>query len=196
MNQTRLTLIQRAQNPDDETAWNEFVEVYKNYIYVVIRQMGINDKDCEDILQQVLIKLWKKLPDFEYGKNKSKFRTWLGVITHSTTVDFFRKQSSQNRRLEDATREQVAHLNTIDKPEIEEMAEREWRLYITNLAMANIEQFFSGKAIDVFKMSMKGQSNEKISSELEIKIDTVYILKNRVKKRLTDEIKRLKNQFE
>jgi RNA polymerase sigma-70 factor (ECF subfamily) len=196
MNQTRLTLIQRAQNPNDEMAWNEFVEVYKNYIYVVIRQMGIKDKDCEDILQQVLIKLWKKLPDFEYGKNKSKFRTWLGVITHSTTVDFFRKQSSQNRRLEDATREQVAHLNTIDKPEIEEMAEREWRLYITNLAMANIEQFFSGKAIDVFKMSMKGQSNEKISSDLEIKIDTVYILKNRVKKRLTDEIKQLKSLYE
>ena len=44
MNQTRLTLIQRAQNPDDELAWNEFVEVYKNYIYVIIRQMGINDK--------------------------------------------------------------------------------------------------------------------------------------------------------
>jgi RNA polymerase sigma factor (sigma-70 family) len=196
MNQTRLTLIQRAQNPDDELAWNEFVEVYKNYIYVIIRQMGINDKDCEDILQQVLVKLWKKLPTFEYGVNKSKFRTWLGTLTHSSVVDFFRKQSSQNRRIEGASKEQMTHLNTISTPEIEEMAEREWRLYITNLAMTNIEQFFSGKAIDVFKMSIKGQSNQQISDELEIKIDTVYILKNRVKKRLTEEIKQLKSQYE
>ena len=65
-------------------------------------------------------------------------------------MDFFRKQSSQNRRIEGASKEQITHLNTISTPEIEEMAEREWRLYITNLAMANIEQFFSGKAIDVF----------------------------------------------
>jgi RNA polymerase sigma factor (sigma-70 family) len=196
MNQTRLTLIQRAQNPDDEAAWSEFVEIYKNYIYVIIRQMGINDKDCEDVLQQILVKLWKNLPDFEYGKNKSKFRTWLGTITHSATMDFFRKQASQNRRIEAATKEPLAHLATIDTPEIEAIAEREWRLYITNLAMANIEQFFSGKAIDVFKMSIKGQSNQQISDELEIKIDTVYILKNRVKKRLTEEIKQLKSQYE
>ena len=196
MNQTRLTLIQRAQNPDDEVAWNEFVEVYKNYIYVIVRQMGVNDKDCEDILQQILVKLWKRLPTFEYGVNKSKFRTWLGTISHSTVVDFFRKQSSQNKRIEGAAKEQLDHLSTIDKPEIEEMAEREWRVYITNLAMANIEQFFSGKAIEVFKLSIKGKSTQEISEELEIKMDTVYILKNRVKKRLTEEIKQLKVQFE
>ena len=76
------------------------------------------------------------------------------------------------------------------------MAEREWRVYITNLAMANIEQFFSGKAIEVFKLSIKGKSTQEISEELEIKMDTVYILKNRVKKRLTEEIKQLKVQFE
>lgn len=196
MNQTRLTLIQRAQDQSDEAAWSEFVEIYKNYIYVIIRQMGINDKDCEDILQQVLLKLWKTLPDFEYGKNKSKFRTWLGTITHSSTMDFFRRQASQDRRIEGATNAQMTHLNTINKPEIEEMAEREWRLYITNLAMNNIEQFFSGKAIDVFKMSIKGQSNQQISEDLGIKLETVYILKNRVKKRLTEEIKQLKAQYE
>ena len=196
MNQTRLTLIQRAQDQSDEAAWSEFVEIYKNYIYVIIRKMGINDKDCEDILQQVLLKLWKTLPDFEYGKNKSKFRTWLGTITHSSTMDFFRRQASQDRRIEGATNAQMTHLNTINKPEIEEMAEREWRLYITNLAMNNIEQFFSGKAIDVFKMSIKGQSNQQISEDLGIKLETVYILKNRVKKRLTEEIKQLKAQYE
>jgi len=196
MNQTRLTLIQRAQDQSDEAAWSEFVEIYKNYIYVIIRQMGINDKDCEDILQQVLLKLWKTLPDFEYGKNKSKFRTWLGTITHSSTMDFFRRQASQDRRIEGATNAQMTHLNTINKPEIEEMAEREWRLYITNLAMNNIEQFFSGKAIDVFKMSIKGQSNQQISEDLGVKLETVYILKNRVKKRLTEEIKQLKAQYE
>jgi len=196
MNQTRLTLIQRAQDQSDEAAWSEFVEIYKNYIYVIIRKMGINDKDCEDILQQVLLKLWKTLPDFEYGKNKSKFRTWLGTITHSSTMDFFRRQASQDRRIEGATNAQMTHLNTINKPEIEEMAEREWRLYITNLAMNNIEQFFSGKAIDVFKMSIKGQSNQQISEDLGVKLETVYILKNRVKKRLTEEIKQLKAQYE
>ena len=88
---TRLTLIQRAMNQEDEQAWNEFVEVYKNYIYVIIRQMNVSKDDCDDILQQVFVKIWKGFEDFEYGKNRSKFRTWLGGVTHRTVFDYFRK---------------------------------------------------------------------------------------------------------
>ena len=52
-NNTRLTLIQRAMNQDDENAWNEFVAVYNNYIYVIIRQMNVPADDCDDLLQQI-----------------------------------------------------------------------------------------------------------------------------------------------
>ena len=45
---TRYTLLQRAQDQDDSVAWQEFIDFYKNYIYVIIRSMGINHHDCED----------------------------------------------------------------------------------------------------------------------------------------------------
>ena len=93
-NNTRLTLIQRAMNQEDEQAWNEFVEVYKNYIYVIIRKMNVSKDDCDDLLQQVFVKIWKGFEGFEYGKNRSKFRTWLVGVTHRAVIDYFRKENS------------------------------------------------------------------------------------------------------
>ena len=69
---TRATLIQRVQNQHDEASWEEFVRVYRRYIYAIIRSMNISEADTEDILQQVLINLWKNLPKMDYQKNSLK----------------------------------------------------------------------------------------------------------------------------
>ena len=66
--QTRATLIQRVQNQQDEQSWAEFVQVYRRYIYAIIRSMNISEHDTEDILQQVLINLWNSLPKMDYEK--------------------------------------------------------------------------------------------------------------------------------
>ena len=194
---TRITLIQRAMKQEDEQAWREFVDVYKNFIYVIIRKMRVKEAAREDILQQVLVKIWQKLPAFEYDKNRAKFRTWIGTITRNTVVEYIRKQVSINKKHESAAYEKsLSYLNSITQPEIEQLAEHEWKLYLTNLAMAKVKNFFSGKALEAFNMSIEGIPNEEIAEQLDLKISSVYLLKSRVKKRLRDEIKHLRDELE
>ncbi|MDD7983514.1 sigma-70 family RNA polymerase sigma factor [Lentisphaera marina] len=194
---TRITLLQRAMNQDDEQAWREFIDVYKNYIYVIIRKMQVAESAREDLLQQVLVKLWQKLPSFEYDKNRAKFRTWIGSVTRNTVVEHIRKQVSMDKKHESAANEKaLSYLNSITQPEIEQMAEHEWRLYLTNLAMAKVKVFFSGKALQAFNMSIEGVDNEEIAEQLDLTIGSVYLLKSRVKKRLRDEIKHLRDELE
>ena len=88
------------------------------------------------------------------------------------------------------------NISSISKPEIEEIAEKEWRIYISNLAMQNIKKIFSGNAIEAFELSMKEIPGEEIASTLGVALDSVYMLKSRVKKRLIEEIKMLKEQYE
>jgi len=194
---TRLTLIQRAQDQNNELAWAEFTEIYKNYIYVIVSKMGVYTNDCEDVVQQVMVKLWQKLPDFKYDHDRARFRTWLSSITHHTVVDFIRKQvSSSNKHNKAKDDVSLDFLSSITLPQVEEIAEREWELYIMRLALSNITEFFNGKAIEVFLKSVDGVSGEQIAQELELGLDTVYVLKARVKKRLAQEIKRLQSEIE
>ena len=85
---------------------------------------------------------------------------------------------------------------TIKVPAIEHIAEREWEIHLKNMALENIEPLFSGKAVEVFKLSLTGMSVEEIASKLELKENSVYRLKNRVKERLIQEIIHLREELE
>ncbi len=46
---TRQTLLLRAKNHDDESAWEEFVYYYRPYLYLIARRMNLNHHDAEEI---------------------------------------------------------------------------------------------------------------------------------------------------
>lgn len=193
---TRETLISRVQDQHDETSWEEFVHVYRRYIYAIIRSMNINEHDTEDILQQVLINLWNSLPKMDYSKI-NRFRSWLSTVTKNCVTDFIRKRTRDANRLERAGQDEtLTYLSSIRLPDIDHIAEREWEIHLTNLALENIESLFSGKAIEVFRLTLKGLSVEQIATELDLKENSVYRLKNRVKDRLIQEIVHLRETLE
>ncbi|MEI6892853.1 MAG: sigma-70 family RNA polymerase sigma factor [Pontiella sp.] len=194
--QTRASLIQRVQNQQDEQSWEEFVQVYRRYIYAIIRSMNISEHDTEDILQQVLINLWNSLPKMDYEKI-NRFRSWLSTVTKNCVTDFIRKRTREAKRLERAGQDDtLTYLKAIRLPEIDQIAEREWEIHLTNLALENIEPLFSGKAVDAFRLTLKGKNVEEIAAELDLKENSVYRLKNRVKERLIQEIRHLRDELE
>ena len=110
---TRETLLFRVKNQRDEKSWNEFVSYYKNYIYIVSRNMNLEHHDAEDILQRVLLKLWEKLPEFEYSTKKGTFRSFLCTIIRNMAIDLIKKKS---RMMEEASGEDKDNLQKyIDK---------------------------------------------------------------------------------
>ena len=194
--QTRATLIRRVQNQHDDESWEEFVRVYRRYIYAIIRSMNISEHDTEDILQQVLINLWNSLPKMDYDKIK-RFRSWLSTVTKNCVTDFIRKRTRDANRLKKAGKDEtLVYLKAIRLPEIDAIAEREWEIHLTNLALENIESLFSGKAVAAFRLTLKGRSVEEIAKELGLKENSVYRLKNRVKDRLIQEIMHLREELE
>ena len=194
--QTRMTLIRRVQNPLDETSWEDFIQIYQGYAYAIIRNMNINPSDAEDLVQQLMVKLWTKIPEMDIEQIRS-FRGWIARTTRNMVIDFIRKKTRETHGLDGAKQDSTkSYLNAIRLPEIEQIAEREWKLHLTNLAMQNIQSLFSGAAIEVFKLSLKGFDNETIAQQLGLKPNSVYRLRNRVKKRLIVEIKYLRNELE
>src|SRR6478609_8958175 len=85
---TRVALLtQLRQDPSDQAGWDEFVEHYGRHIYRWCRQWGLQDADAEDVAQEILLKLARKLRDFAYDP-KSSFRGWLKTVAHNAWRDF------------------------------------------------------------------------------------------------------------
>ncbi len=88
---TRQTLLYKIIDSSDEKSWDEFVRQYEGYIYVLIRSLGVNQHVAEDLLQDVLIKVWKPLPNYEHREVECTFRTWLWLVIRSTVYNFFKR---------------------------------------------------------------------------------------------------------
>ncbi|MBF0197018.1 MAG: sigma-70 family RNA polymerase sigma factor [Planctomycetes bacterium] len=190
---TRATLLERARDPDDEIAWDEFVSYYQSFIQMVVKKMNVKDKDQEDLVQVIVIKLWKSIPNFQFDHSKAKFRTWLSHIIRNTIIDYVRKDKKDVLHLTDQ-----AILNDISQSssELDEQIEKEWQLHVTGLAMQKIERTFSQRAVKAFKMSLRGDSIGEISQVLNIKDNSSYKLIKRVKNSFFKEIKNLKTHLE
>ncbi len=187
---TRMTLLQKMQRQHDAAAWQEFVSIYEKYIYGVIFSMSISPEDAGDVLQDVLVKLWKKLPEIDLGQ-MHKFRSYLAVTAKNCTYDFFRREVRRGGNKKVEFEERLHAIESISEPDVERIAAVEWNNYITAKAMENIARRFSAQALDIFKASLEGKEIKTISAEMGVPLSTAYRLRARVKEGLLAEIKAL-----
>ncbi|MDD7987349.1 sigma-70 family RNA polymerase sigma factor [Lentisphaera marina] len=192
---TRYTLLDRLKNDDDQEAWEDFKAYYDPFILIMLSKFNIAHDDKDDLVQEILLSLWKSLKQFKPDENRAKFRTWFSQIIYCRSMDFYRKKSSSDKKVESLTKDPTA-LESFTEPEIEKIFQKEWEAHIVNVALENISPMFSGKAIDVFKMAMKNTETNTIAKSFDLKTNTVIQLKNRVKNRLVKEIQTLKSERE
>ena len=188
---TRETLLQKLQKAEDENSWDEFVKYYEGYIYVVIRSFGVDMNTSEDLLQDVLIKVWKALPKFEYQNEKCRFRTWLCVLIRNTTYNHFKSKANRQSQQNVSYDNVLSSLDMINAPEIDKIAELEWKSYISNMAWNNVKNSFSDMARQTFEDSMNEMANEDIAEKHDIPESSVRVHKSRIRKVMIKEIARL-----
>ncbi len=188
---TRFTLLEKLQDHSDETSWDDFVKYYEGYIYVVIRSFGVNTNTSEDLLQDVLLKVWKALPKFNYEKEKCRFRTWLCVLIRNTCYNYFKSKTNRQNNQNVSYEELLSSLNMMTKPEIDKISELEWKSYVSNMAWHNVKDSFSDIARQVFECAMDEEDNTSIAEKFKIPESSVRVHKSRIRKVLIKEIARL-----
>jgi RNA polymerase sigma-70 factor (ECF subfamily) len=77
---TPASLLERLRQPAQEQAWARFVQLYTPLLFAWARRLGLRDADAADLVQDVLVLLVRKLPEYTYDRNRS-FRAWLRTVT-------------------------------------------------------------------------------------------------------------------
>ena len=188
---TRQTLLERLQVKQDEQSWEEFSKYYEGYIYVVLKNFGLQTEDCEDLLQEVMLKLWKAMPNYQYEKDKCKFRTWLCVIIRNTVINFRQLKATRNKQ-QNVQFDQIVHkLELITESEIDKISEKEWKNYVSNMAWEQLKKELSDQMRSIFEASLTESNNAKLAEQFSIAESSIRVYKMRVRKALLKEIAHL-----
>ena len=109
---TRQTLLAKIKNEHDDQSWEDFIFYYQQFIYNIVRRMNMGHHDAEDLVQTIMLKLWNKMPEFEYKPGKGAFRGWLCRITQNETKNYLRKKNKHLDRNNEENNRTVPQINT------------------------------------------------------------------------------------
>lgn len=78
-------------------AYEELMRRYQRTLFNVCARYLGNDRDADDVCQEVMLKVLYGLKNFE---GKSKFKTWLYSITYNECITQYRKDRRKRRLVE------------------------------------------------------------------------------------------------
>ena len=67
---TRRSLLSRLKNWDDQESWRDFFDTYGKLIYGLAVKSGFTDAEAQDILQETLLSVAKRMPNFQYDPDR------------------------------------------------------------------------------------------------------------------------------
>ena len=78
---TRQSLLSRLRNMDDQESWKDFFNTYWKLIYGVAMKAGLTETEAQEVVQETVICVAKKIPGFVYDPISGSFKAWLLKLT-------------------------------------------------------------------------------------------------------------------
>ena len=186
MTTTRATLLHRVRDPGDREAWEEFFELYAPLLEGYARAHGLARADAEEVRDQCLEVLARKLPAFEYRRGKGSFQAWLHGIARGKVVDLLRAQKVRKRESLALTR------LTSPEPGPDEHWQREWRAEHLRYALRCVRRTETEERYRVFELLLLEElSVPEVSARTGLTAQQIYKIKASVLKRVRATLERL-----
>ena len=188
MPETPVTLLERLRLRPDAASWQRLVDLYSPLVRDWLRRYAIQSPDRDDLTQDVLSVLVRKLPDFRHDLRRGAFRRWLRNITLNELRGFWRTQRA--RPLAGGGTEIEEALRQLEDPEsdLSRLWDREHDEHVARRLLELIEPEFEPVTWRAFRLLvLEGRRTAEAAAELGLSANAVRIAKFRVLRRLRQE---------
>jgi len=183
-NENLILLLKKG----DHAAFRKLVLEHSSMVYNICFNILHNQKDAEDITQEVFITIYTSISSFE---NKCKLSTWIYRIAVNKCNDYIRKINRKKRFsiFKAKPLNMVSNLETEDLNPAELLEAEEFQSYV-----GSILQKIPDKQRIAFTLSkMDGFSYKEISEQMNMSLSAVESLIFRARKKIIEEIEKNNN---
>jgi RNA polymerase sigma factor (sigma-70 family) len=195
---TRRSMVDRLGDWHDAKRWQQFFDSYWKLIHRTARKAGLTESEAQEVVQETLITVAKKIDRLKYDPKLGSFKGWLLNITRWRIADQFRKrkrageQATKTRRDESrltATIERIADPAGFD---LDAAWDEEWRANLLQAATTRVKKKVSAKQYQIFDCYvLKQWPVQKVAKELRVSVAQVYLAKHRLSALLKKEVMRV-----
>jgi RNA polymerase sigma-70 factor, ECF subfamily len=187
MSETRISLLNRLQQGPQVASWQQMVDLYTPLIRNWLCRYALQDQDVEDLVQEVLALVVRKLPDFQRKNQIGSFRRWLRNITVNCLRRFWRAQRIQPQSIDYGFAQMLDQLED-SQSALSKVWDRQHDEHITHGLLEKIRPRFEAKTWQAFqRVALEGISVDQVAEELGLTVNAVFIAKSRVIRLLRQE---------
>lgn len=185
---TSLSLLNRLQaDPRNPEAWGRFDALYRPLLRRWAARWSLQDADAEDIVQDVLAKIHRLLPEFQHNGRTGAFRSWVRKILANRVRPFQRRWFWLWRR----TCLLASELEAADTP-LSRLWDAEHDKFVVQRVWEHLTRTVSPRDKEVFQfLIVEEMKPQAVADRFGITKGAVYQIKSRVLWELREELQGL-----
>ena len=193
--------MSRLKDWEDAKSWQDFFNTYWKLIYGTAIKAGLTDAEAQDVVQETIVTVAKKMNDFKYDPAVGSFKGWLLNTTRWRITDQLRKRrpadAPRRRRAEEDDR--TATIERIPDPagcNLDAVWDEEWEKNLMDAALQRVKLKVSAKQYQIFDLHvLRNWPVQKVTKTLGVSEGQVYLAKHRITNLLKEEIKHLETRM-
>jgi RNA polymerase sigma-70 factor (ECF subfamily) len=198
---TRASLLSRLKDWDDQESWRDFFNTYWKLIYGVARKSSLSDAEAQDVVQDAVLSVAKKMREFKYDPAVGSFKGWLRLITQRRIADHLRKRyrepkAAEPRPADTARTATVERVPDPDALDLEASWDAEWERNLMDAALNRVKKQVNPRQYQIFDCYViKQWPVGKVAKTLGVSGTQVYLAKHRIGSLVKKELKRLNEKL-
>ena len=198
---TRDSLLSWLKNREDQDSWQDFFDTYWKLVYGVAIKAGLTEQEAQEAVQETVITVARRIPEFKYDPAVCSFKTWLLNLTRWRITDQLRKRRPElvgfHRSSSDTAR--TATIDRIPDPasvDLDTVWEKQWEEHLLAAAIGKVKRRVKPEQYQMFDLCVfKQWPIKKIASQLGVSQGRVYLARHRIAAMLKQEVKLLEKKL-
>jgi RNA polymerase sigma factor (sigma-70 family) len=197
---TRQSLLQRLKRWDDQESWRDFFNQYWRLLYSTAIKAGLSDSEAQDVVQDTIILVSKKMEGFRYDPLVDSFKGWLLYLARKRIALEYRRRARDRARTAGDPNDLNLEIEALPDPAgpgVERVGEEELHKFMWDAAIARVKEQVALKQFQMFDLYVvKERPAREVAQALGVAVAQVYLAKHRVSALVKHELFQLKSKLE
>ncbi len=172
---THFSVVGRLRE-EEGTSWERFFGIYGPLIRMHGRDCGVPEGALDDLVQDVMLSVFKQSKTFVYDPSRGRFRDYLRIIIRARAGDYFRGVYRTERAARSVESESL-HLDNL--------YEAEWEAHIRKESLKRLRETSSPRHYQIFHMAViQNRDPKELAEFFRMPRATLYSIRLRMEAKL------------